>query len=324
MKALLIGFGSIGKRHARNLLALGCDDLLIVDPFLEGESVVFEGSRFDCSKVIDTSSLTGIDLALICSPSYLHVEQATHLASHSIPLFIEKPLSFTMDGVDALCDLVDKNGLVTMVACNLLFSQPIKLLKSALSQDTLGTIYSVQAHVQHYLPNMRPGADPKQVYAFHSDQGGGVALDCGSHEVQYLQLLFGEIEEVIGGGQKRSVFGTDIEELGTYQLRHETGVITSLTMDYLSVVRARGVRVTGSKGSFVWDEFGKPPRTSIRLYTGNEGSQEESIELVQTDPYVEEMVHFIECVQNKQATVNPIASSAALQKRLLEMRGMEF
>ncbi len=324
MKALVVGFGSIGKRHALNLVKLGCVEIIVVDPFLKTQRINFEGYDLECRRDIESVDLAGISFALICSPSHFHVEQAIYLAKHCVPLFIEKPLSFTLEGIDELCCLVDQNGVISMVACNLLFSQPIKVLTEALESGRLGQVYSVQAHVQHYLPNMRPGADKERVYAFHADQGGGVSLDCGSHEVQYLQHLFGDIENVIGGGQKRKIFGTSIEESATFQFRHDSGIVTSLTMDYLSRVRTRGVRVTGSDGSFFWDEYGKPPRAEVKLVYGNDESEENHISPPETDPYMDELGYFIECVSENRQTMNPISNSAKLQGLLLQMRGMEF
>lgn len=324
MKALVIGFGSIGKRHVRNLIRLGCADIAVVDPFFESNSLVFEGSHLECRTSLESVERNGYSFALICSPSHLHVNQAIYLAERHIPVFVEKPLSFSLDGVDKLCRLVERNQLVTMVACNLIFSQPLMVLKKAIDAGQLGQVYSAQSHVQHFLPNMRPGANKKDVYAFHREQGGGVSLDSGSHEVQYLQYLFGDVENVVGGGQNRRIFDTDIEESAMFVFRHDSGVVTSLTMDYLSKVRARGIRVTGSEGSFFWDEYGKPPRSHIRFVYGNDRSDEQMVESFDNDPYFEEVAHFVGCVASNRQTLNPISSSARLQKTLLEMRNMEF
>ncbi|MBM4431303.1 MAG: Gfo/Idh/MocA family oxidoreductase, partial [Chloroflexi bacterium] len=121
MRAVILGCGSIGRRHLRNLRALGQTDLLAFDPAPVAQEAVSERFGIQCYAVLDDVWAQVPSVALITSPTNLHVELALAAAYHGCHLFIEKPLSHSLDGLDTLCAEVRQRSLITMVGCNMRF-----------------------------------------------------------------------------------------------------------------------------------------------------------------------------------------------------------
>ncbi|MBF0511540.1 MAG: Gfo/Idh/MocA family oxidoreductase, partial [Candidatus Omnitrophica bacterium] len=132
MKFLVMGLGSIGKRHIMNLIAEGIApaDIGGVDPREDRRQET--KARFGMSQVyarIEDSAKDNYDAAIICSPTSMHIDHALWLAKRKTHLLIEKPLSATLKGVDTLAKIVKDNRLQVMVAYIFRFAPSIRKLK---------------------------------------------------------------------------------------------------------------------------------------------------------------------------------------------------
>lgn len=102
MKVLICGLGSIGARHARNLKALGVQDLIL---YRTGRSTLPDTDDLSDIPVfnnLDAALELEPDAAVISNPTNLHVETAIRAASAGCHLFVEKPLSNDLEGIDEL------------------------------------------------------------------------------------------------------------------------------------------------------------------------------------------------------------------------------
>src|SRR5262245_59131351 len=99
---LVIGCGSIGKRHIGNLIACRAGEVTAFDVRDDRRAEV--ESRFGISVFgqLEEAWKNTPDVALITAPTRLHVPLALEAAEHSCHLFIEKPLSDSREGVDRL------------------------------------------------------------------------------------------------------------------------------------------------------------------------------------------------------------------------------
>src|SRR5688500_6268650 len=121
MKALVVGAGSIGRRHLRNLHAAGVRELAVVEPDRDrGQAAAAPVSAALFDDMRDGLAWDA-DLVCIASPTHLHLEQAMAAARAGRALFIEKPLSHTWDGVAELTREVESRGLISLVGCNMRF-----------------------------------------------------------------------------------------------------------------------------------------------------------------------------------------------------------
>ena len=143
MKIVVVGYGSIGKRHVNNLILIPNIEIIIcthrnnVDDDLKNKCKIFE-SLNDC---INQKPVA----AIISNVTSLHIQTALKLASAGIHLFIEKPLSNNLENIEKLSDIVYDKKLITFMGYNLRFHNCIKKIKELLENNEIGKVISVNA-----------------------------------------------------------------------------------------------------------------------------------------------------------------------------------
>jgi predicted dehydrogenase len=262
MRALVVGYGSIGKRHVGNLLER--DDiehifiLTKIDPVSsnlnEHKKVTFV--KLTKSSVSDLSCLSPIhfsksDFAIIANETSKHIDWAISLGKLGVNLLIEKPLSHTLDRVVELQNVVDEMKIKVMVGYNLRFLGIMGTIKEYLSEGLVGNIYFAKIEVGQYLPTWRKDVDYRSTYSADKSLGGGVALDL-SHEIDYMKYLFGfplSWKIIKGKVSDLEITSDDIFE-GVYRYNN---YLCNVHMDYLQRQKKRECRIVGNKGTLICD-----------------------------------------------------------------------
>ena len=132
MKILIVGYGSIGKRHFENLIKLGYSDIIICTRNSQAKKLEKKGI-----KIIDSLNLAiqeNPDVSIICNETSLHISTSIKLAKNNSHLFIEKPLSNSLKNSSELLKLVRRKKLLTMVGCNMRFHDGIRKIKKSLEK----------------------------------------------------------------------------------------------------------------------------------------------------------------------------------------------
>ena len=130
MRVLIVGYGSIGKRHIDNLSTLSNIEILVYtkkkyDNFLKVRKCKKIESLNECLKV-------KMDAVIICNETNLHLKIAIKLAKAHVHIFIEKPLSNSVSGIHDLEKIVKKHKLITHVGCVMRFHPCLKEIKKVL------------------------------------------------------------------------------------------------------------------------------------------------------------------------------------------------
>src|SRR6185436_8623930 len=103
MRALVVGLGSIGRRHARNWSALGLGEVMVCRQTTRPLPEPLGVNVLEFSALEDALS-AGPDVVLVTNPTSMHLETACRAIEAGAHVLVEKPLSHTLDGVDALLD----------------------------------------------------------------------------------------------------------------------------------------------------------------------------------------------------------------------------
>ena len=210
MKAVIIGGGSIGKRHSQNLNNINVSTRII---------------DIDEIDNIDNILNEGFDMGLVCTPNINHIEHCYKLAEWDIPIFCEKPFYSNKEGIDKLLDIVEEKNLITMVGCNLRFTPEVKKINSKSKY--------INVYFGYDLKKWRPQTDHLKSYSANKNLGGGVLLDV-IHELDYLYYKFGEIEKVSYIKDKLTDITNDTEDLVIGRIEFKNGTIADFTLNYLS------------------------------------------------------------------------------------------
>lgn len=317
MKALIVGGGSIGTRHLRNLKCLGVECLSVVEPDLQRKELLQETEKIPVFDDLDKGLNWKPDLVVIATPTYLHMEQALLAARQGCHLFIEKPLSHTMKGVEELIEIVQKNHLITLIGCNWRFHHGPATLKQLLENNAIGRPISAILDAGQYLPDWHSDEDYRRLYSTRQSMGGGVILD-GIHEIDYARWLFGEVTEVFCYGGKIGHLEIDVEDSANILLKLKAGFSIMVHIDYLQRTYARFCKIIGEEGTIIWDIANSLRWFSIRTQNWNTLSPPEGYTL--NEMYLEEMKYLLNCIAHRKKTMLDVQEAARVTKIALAVK----
>ena len=312
MKVLVVGLGSAGRRHLRNLHAIGIRKL---SAFRVRGWDAEEVSRLGVKTYTDLNAALDQepDAVVIANPTSAHVAVAMEAAKRGCHLLIEKPLSHDLAGVDDLIRVVRSGRLVAAVGCNFRFHPTLRRVRTIAQEHELGRVITVRAHLGEYLPDWHPGEDWKASYAARHDLGGGVVLT-QSHELDYLCWMFGEARSVFMMAGAWSGLGIDIDDVAEMLVTFSNEVHASVHLDYVQRPPTRSLEMVAERGTIRWD-FGTG---RLSVYDAGRGSWEQSDgpgHDQRNEMYVAEVQHFVECIRGNESPLVPLEEG----RRVLEI-----
>ncbi len=259
MKFLISGLGSIGRRHFRNLVALGETHITLHRTHLATLSDD-ELAGYPVETDLAAALAQHPDAVFITNPTALHMEVAIPAAEAGCHIFLEKPISHTLEGLDRLQAAVQKNNRQVLVGFQFRYHPGLRQVKAWLEMDAIGTPISARAHWGEYLPNWHPWEDYKQGYAARPDLGGGVVRTL-THPLDYLRWLLGEVSAVWAFTSSTGL-NMPVEDNAEIGLRFANGALGSVHLDYNQQPPTHTLELTGTQGHILWDNADG----SARLY----------------------------------------------------------
>lgn len=323
MKFLIAGLGSIGRRHMRNLVALGEKDIVL---YRTGKSTMPEDDLAGFPQETDLRTALEKhkpDAVIVANPTALHLEVAIPAAEAGCSLLLEKPLSHSMERIDALESALKAGGGRVVVGFQFRFHPGLVRAKQLISDGEIGRVISAHVHFGEYLPAWHPWEDYRKGYAARADMGGGVVLtQC--HSLDYLPWLVGEVDSVWGFTAKLSDLEVDVEDTAKIGLRFENGALGSIHLDYNQQPPSHFFEVVGTKGSLQWNLTDG----ATRIYRaespspagrGDRGEGEWQTYSIPADwernvMFMEEMKHFVAVARGE------VESSCPLEEGIRAMR----
>lgn len=219
MKLLIIGFGSIAKKHVEAINKIDSDATIYA--LRSNESVTEAGIH----NIYSWSEVPrDVDFIIISNPTSKHAETIKKCVNYNVPLFIEKPVFDRLDESEEILKLVQENNLITYVACNLRFHPAINYIKKEIS---LNPPIEYNSYCGSYLPDWRPDKDYRDIYSSKKELGGGVHLDL-IHELDYCIYLLGNPNSTSCYLRKKSKLDINSIDIAHYVLEfyHTSAFIT--------------------------------------------------------------------------------------------------
>ncbi len=254
MKYLIAGLGSIGRRHLRNLLALGERDILLYRTHhstLPEEELAGFPIYSDLNEAISVDP----DAVIIANPTSLHLDIAIPAAQAGCHILLEKPVSHSLERVDELRKAMERSGSRLLVGYQFRYHPGLQKAASLLSENAIGRPLSARAHWGEYLPDWHPWEDYRRGYSARADLGGGVILTL-SHPLDYLRWLLGEIVALCAFTSSHSELQIEVEDTAEISLQFKSNILGSVHLDYNQRPPTHYLEVIGDHGSLRWDNNG--------------------------------------------------------------------
>jgi predicted dehydrogenase len=247
----VIGLGSIGQRHLDNLTQLF--------PAAHLYSVSASGNpqtgSFNNVSIVSLQTLLALtpDFVIVASPASLHLSHTRELLAQNIPVLIEKPLCVSATEAEQFLQLSQQypDAIIGVAYCLRYLTSAVKI-QQLLQNKTVGRIYNVMAQVGQFLPQWRPDKDYRQSVSAQAALGGGALLEL-SHELDYLQWLFGPLKLGYARNRHSGVLDLDVEDISDVLLHNDQGMTCYLHLDFIQQHPYRHCSIIGEQGRLDWD-----------------------------------------------------------------------
>ena len=255
-KLLIIGCGSIGKRHLA-LFKKYYNFICVVD--INKHRLLNVKKKFKVQKIytnINQALRENLfETAIIATPPNSHLYFAKICSKNMINIFIEKPLGMNVTGWKKISDICKKNKLINYVAyCCRYLPYSIKLKKLLKSKKFIGKVLSANLRYGQYLPDWHKWEKYYNFYMSKKSMGGGALLD-ESHGIDLIRYLFGEVEEVFAMVDKISKLKIDSDDHAYLTLKMKNKSIIHLNFDLVSRIPRANLEICGEKGNAYWDKI---------------------------------------------------------------------
>jgi predicted dehydrogenase len=300
-KVLIVGLGSIGKRHlrlARELLP-NADIRVLRHQHTYDIPENSNGCFFNLEDAINFKP----QIAVIANPAPFHIKIAEALAFDGTHLLIEKPLSSSLDNVLKLLETCQKRKVTLLTGYNLRFLPSLQKFRELLSEGALGRVLSVRCEIGQYLPSWRPDHDYRNGVSAKRELGGGALLEL-SHELDYLRWIFGEVEWVKATLSKQSNLDIDVEDtahitLGFIPKTDTHQLIGVVNLDFIRHDATRICIAIGEEGSLRWN--GLTGKVDIYEAEAKEWQQLFTYKHQHDESYKAEWTNFLECINHNKS-----------------------
>lgn len=309
LSVLVVGCGSIGKRHARVLHSLGVADVRACDPVPE-QRLAFsaESPNVRMFDSYEAGLQDRPDTVLICTPPAMHIPMARQAIAAGCHALLEKPLSDTLEGIDDLEAMAARADKKLMVALCFRYHEGLLRAKDYLDSGRIGRVVSIRALMGEHLPDIR--SDYRSLYLAQYNGAFELMHDLDL-AVWYAGQPLKKIHCVHGNYSDIGIKSPDIVE---FLLDFQDRCVATVHLDFFQRPRRRQIELIGVKG-VITVEFAKWEHCTVSLYEADRG--EWAVEHFTTDRddmFRAEDREFLEAV----AADKPIRCTVAEGRKSLE------
>lgn len=300
MKIVVVGYGSVGKRHVENLFKIPNIKIII----LTKQEIEKKSSKIKIFNSVNECIKEKPDAAIISNETSNHISYAIKFANAGINLFVEKPLSNSLKNIKEIQDIIKEKHLITQIGCQLRFHKCLKEIKLLLLKKRIGKIISARVECGSFLPDWHQNENYKKGYSAREDLGGGVLLTC-IHEIDYLYWFFGNVDNVISITGQYGNLKISADDLSVGVLKFKNNIIAEFHLDYFQKPEFRSCKIIGTKGTIYWDSNSN----IVKIYENEKNKWTQVLKWSKYERnlmFQQELKHFLECVEKQKHTINPI------------------
>lgn len=320
LKFCLVGRGSIGTRHLKNLKSLSFNNIIAYSEFIDKDKDEEYNFKYEIRTFHNIEEVKKVrpSAFIIANPTANHMKFADIAVEMNSHIFMEKPISHSLDGIENLRNELSKRKLVFFMANNFRFHPVLNKIKRLIERKKFGDIYFARIMAGQYLPDWHPSEDYRKGYAAREDLGGGVVLTL-QHEIDYAYWLFGKFKRIKSFVKKISKLEIDVDDVASVIIETESGQLIEIHIDYLQRPPKRTIQIQGEKGSIDYRfgdqylefyDFKQQEHINILDLTGYNNNQ----------MYIDEMEHFIKCIATDEKPKSTLEDGIYILKTCVEIK----
>ena len=249
-KIVVVGYGSIGKRHLENLVSIGIKQITVISK--KNKPNLKNLNEVEFLKNISQLKSNENNIAVICTPPSVHKQNFEDLLKKKIfNFYIEKPISNTVSSAIQILKLSQENNCRVFVGFDLRFDPGLNLINNLIKSNKLGKALFFSCEVGQNLRDWRE-TNYENSYSAKKSKGGGVMLDL-IHEFDYLFWIFGRYDSLFGINKKISDLNIETEDISMNIVEFKNGVLGRVSLDYIQKHFTRKMKVVFEKGTLVWN-----------------------------------------------------------------------
>lgn len=295
LKILIAGCGSIGKRHASVLTSLGVSDIWAYDPSAEQlQSLIKESPGVKPCDSFEDGLANNPDAVFILTPTRLHIAAAIQAVKANCHVFLEKPLSDSLEGVDELAGIAAENNKKVMVGFCFRYHEGLLKAKKLVQSGEIGRLVSIRALMGEHFPEVRP--DYKKTYyakysgAFELVHDLDLAIWFADRKVKNSYGVFGPFSDI----------GIEAPDTVEILVEFEDRCAATVHLDFFQIPRRRMIELIGTEGVLVV-EFASWDNYTLSIFNKRKNEWESSTEATtRNDMFKAEDKEFLQAiVENK-------------------------
>ncbi|MCR4640752.1 MAG: Gfo/Idh/MocA family oxidoreductase [Lachnospiraceae bacterium] len=330
MKILMIGLGSIGQRHVRNIRKLLGDEAELIAYRSRGLKTTFtdtlqirEGISLEeeygitAYRDLDEALAQKPELAFITNITAKHMECALACAKAGCHLLIEKPLSHSPEGLEELVRVAEEKELVVFMGFQNRYHPCVKRLKEGVESGELGRLSYVACEFSERLTTMHRYEDYRGTYMARKDFGGGPVLNLQMHDLDILRWIFGMPRNVRAQLGMNSGLEIDVEESAQAVFESADGLPVCTHTDFLQYPPVHRFKVVGEKGRIEADLNA----VTFKKFIGDDPEQIWSdAGFLRNDMFIEELKDFFAALRGEKPAAIPLQAGIDSLRMALAMK----
>ncbi|MEH7118603.1 Gfo/Idh/MocA family oxidoreductase [Neobacillus vireti] len=300
LKAGVIGCGYWGPNIIRNLDALPEVDLIYIadlNPDLLSKQKALYPHVTITTNYQDIIKDPSIDMVFIVTPVNTHYHFAKEALTNGKHVFVEKPLTNSVQTSTELCNLAESNNLTLMVGHTFIYTSAVRKVKEIIDSGEIGEI--------QYISSQR-----LNLGLFQRDIN--VLWDLAPHDLSIVDYLIdGKITKIDAFGQRH--VNPELEDTAFLNLTYSTGERVYIMNSWLYPEKVRKMAVIGTKGMIIYDDMESEKKVKVFLKHidfSQSDTGEVSYSYVNEKDYIPELIlkealhvelsHFADCVRNNK------------------------
>ena len=296
---LIIGTGSVGKRHAKNLNSLGCT-ISCIDPRRDRlDEAAQENIPLKSGYASLEEAFAGgdtFDAVAVTSPPSFHIDQAVAAMRKGIPVLLEKPISPDLKSAQTLQKTVHESGVPLLLGYTWRWWPSLSKVRDHLSQHAIGKLRYVKFIMSAQLADWHPWERYQDFFMASKSLGGGALLD-ESHWLDLMIWLFGMPQKLFAKVEKISDLEIETDDNVDILCKYPENMSVYLHLDLYGRPHEKSIQFIGEKGTLIWEP------EQIRIGRGMEPDwQVENFANDRNDMFVSVAQEFMQVLSGRPVT----------------------